>query len=119
MHVTLKIAEQVNVDSQTALAATATLAVPGVGFKWRVTGWRASYSGVAITVGLRATVTGLEGVTIGRGVTSSDAWDVDLTAPLDGADNGTVAISLPSGGAGAVGDVSIHAYRVSITLTDG
>ena len=119
MHVTLKIAEQMGVDSQTAAIATAALVVPGTGFKWRVTGWRASYSGLAITVGLRATITGLEGVTIGRGVTSSDAWEVNLTSPLDGADNGNVILTLPSGGAGAVGDVSIMGYRVSITLTDG
>ena len=119
MHVLLKIAEQVAVDSQANLTATATLAAPGVGVKWRVTGWSASYSGLAITTGFRATVTGLEGVTIGRGVVSSDAWEVTLTAPLDGADNGTAAISLPAGGIGSVGDVSIHAYRVPITLTDG
>ena len=119
MHVLLKSAEQVNVDSQTNATATATLATPGVGLKWRVTGWRASYSGAAVSPGLRATVIGLEGVTIGRGVSSSDAWDVDLTGPIDGADNATVAISLPAGGVGAVGDVSIQAYRVSITLTDG
>ena len=119
MHVLQKVDEQVNVDSQTNATATATLAASGVGFKWRVTGWRASYSGLAITAGFRATVTGLEGVTIGRGVNSSDAWDVDLTGPIDGADNATVAISLPAGGIGAVGDVSIHAYKVPITLTDG
>ena len=119
MNVLQKVAEQVNVASQTNLDATATLAAPGVGVKWRVTGWRASYSGLAITVGFRATVTGIEGVTIARGVTSSDAWDVDLTGPLDGADNGAVSITLPAGGIGAVGDVSIHAFRTPITLTDG
>ena len=119
MHVLQKVVEQVNVDSQANLTATATLAAPGVGFKWRVTGWSASYSGLSITAGFRATVTGLEGVTIGRGVVSSDAWDVSLAGPIDGADNGTVAISLPAGGVGAVGDVSINAYKVPITLIDG
>ena len=119
MHALLKIAESIGVDSQTNFPAVATLSAAGVGLKWRVTGWRASYSGVAITVGLRVTVTGLKGVTIGRGVDSSDAWEVNLTAPIDGADNGAIVITMPSGGVGAVGDVSIWGYRVPITLTDG
>ena len=113
------LSKQVNVDSQSNLVATATLAAPGVGVRWRVTGWRASYSGLAITAGFRSTVTGLDGGTIGRGVISSDAWEVDLSTPLDGADNGAVSVALPAGGVGAVGDVSIHAYRVSASLTDG
>lgn len=118
MHVLQKTVETVVVDSQTNATATATLAVPGAGFKWRVTGWRASYSGAAVATPTRATVTGLEGVTIGRGVSTNDGWEVNLTGPMEGADNGQPAISIPAGGIGAVGDVSICAFKVPITLTD-
>ena len=119
MHILLKTAEQLIVDSQGNATATATLAAPGTGFKWRVTGWRASYSGVSITVGLEAILFGLKGVTITRGVTSSDAWEVDLTSPIDGPNNGAIFIQLPPGGVGSGVHVSIQAYRVPITLTDG
>ena len=119
MHALPKIAEQLRSDFQSNFVATATLEAAGAGFKWRVTSWRASYSGLSITAGFLATVTGLESFTIDRGVTSSDAWEVNLTAPLDSANNGTVSITLPAGGVGATGAVSIHAYKVPITLTDG
>ena len=119
MHVLLKSSESIGVDSQTNFPAVATLFAPGVGFKWRIAGWRASFSGAAVGVGLRVTVVGLKAVTIARGVDSSDAWEVNLTSPMDGADNGAVSITIPPGGVGAVGDVSIWGYRVSILLTDG
>ena len=118
MHVLDKPIESVVVDSQNNATATATLAAPGAGFKWRVTGWRASYSGAAVGTPTRATVTGIIGVTIGRGVSTNDGWECSLVNPADGANNGQPAIALPAGGVGAVGDVSIMAFKVPITLVD-
>lgn len=118
MHVLQKVVESVVVDSQTNATATATLAAAGTGLKWRVTGWRASFSGAAVATPVRATATGMGGVTIGRGVSTNDGWECNLVTPLESAVNGQPAISIPTGGIGAVGDVSIYAYKVPSTLSD-
>lgn len=101
----------VAIDSQTAAVTTATLAAAGVGFKWRVTAVSASFSGAAVATPVRATLT-LNAQVIGRGVSTSDGWQQSFTAPLEGADNGTVVLSMPSGGAGAVGDLMVAAVKV-------
>jgi len=112
MDVLQKVVETVAVDSQTAATATATLAAPGVGFAWRVTGFMASFSGAAVATPVRATITGLAGVTIGVGVGTNAPVCVSFVNPLDGANDGAVALALPSGGAGAVGDVVLCGFKV-------
>ena len=102
------------VDSQTNATATATLAAAGAGFKWRVISWGASYSGAAVAVPVRATLA-VGGVTRGFGVSTTAPWN-NNTAPLDGTDNGTAVLTLAAGGVGAIGDVYLHAIRVSSTL---
>lgn len=107
-----KAVESTAVDSQSNANAVATLAAAGVGFKWRVTGWAASYSGAAVAVPLRATLVA-NAVTRGFGVSTATPWNEDQVNPIDSADNGTVVLTLPAGGAGAVGDVYVDAFKIS------
>jgi len=106
--------EQQAVDSQSNATATATLAAAGAGQKWRVTGYGASFSGAAVATPVRATLA-CNGVTRGHGVSTTAAAAVS-DVYLDGADNGTVVLTLPAGGVGAVGDVYLQAIRISATL---
>lgn len=100
------------VDSQTNATATATLAAPGVGFRWRVVAVEASFSGAAVaSPGVRATLT-IGGTTIGRDVMSGDSWSQSFPNGMDGAENGAVSLALPAGGVGAVGDVMIAAVKI-------
>lgn len=100
------------VDSQTNTTATATLAAPGSGFKWRVVAVSAAYTGANVaSPGFRAVLT-IGATTIGRGVQSGDAWQQSFPNGMDGADNGAVTLALPAGGVGAVGDVMIAAIKV-------
>lgn len=114
MHVLNKANDSIAVDSQTAAQAQAVLAAPGVGFKWRVTAVTASYSGAAVATPTRA-VLAVGGVNIGRGVSTSDGWQQSFVNGIDGADNAAVTLTLPTGGAGAVGDVTITAIKVPNT----
>lgn len=111
MHVLQKAVDSVAVDSQTNATATATLAAAGSGLKWRVTGVKASYSGAAVGTPTRATLVA-NGVTMGVGVSTNDAWKESFVNGIDGADNGTVTLALPAGGVGAVGDVVLTAIKV-------
>lgn len=111
MHVLQKAVDSVAVDSQANALATATLAAPGVGFKWRVTAVSASYSGAAVATPTRAILTA-NGVAMGRGVSTSDGWQQSYVNGVDGADNGAVTLTLPAGGAGAVGDVILHGIKI-------
>lgn len=99
------------VDSQSNATAVATLAAAGAGFKWRVSAVSASFSGAAVATPVRATLA-LNAITMGRGVSTSDGWQQSFTNPLESADNGTVVLTLPAGGAGAVGDVMVAAVKV-------
>jgi hypothetical protein len=98
------------VDSQTNATATATIAAPGVGFKWRIMSWAASYSGAAVATPFRATLVA-NGITRGFGVSTAVPWGCEDSS-IDGADNGAVSVSLPAGGVGAVGDVYINAIKI-------
>jgi hypothetical protein len=111
VNVTQEPNSSIAVDSQTNATATATLAAAGVGFKWRVTAVSATYSGAAVATPTRCTLA-LNGQTIGRGVSTNDGWQQSFTAPLESADNGTVVLTLLTGGAGAVGDVMVAAVKV-------
>lgn len=111
MHVLQKANDSVAVDSQTAAQSQAVLAAPGAGFKWRVTSVSASYSGAGVATPVRA-VLAVGGVNIGRGVSTSDGWQQSFVNGIDGADNGAVTLTLPTGGAGAVGDVMVAAIKV-------
>lgn len=96
-------------------AAAATLAAPGVGFKWQVKGWGASFSpgGPAATVTATVTI-GATTITFAVGATSP--WNVDLVNDsIDGTDNTQPSISLAaSGTAGQLGRVWISAVKVPI-----
>lgn len=104
------------VDSQSNATATATLAAT-TGFKWRVLAVSASYSGAAVATPTRATLV-VNGVTYGRGVSTSDGWQQTFSGGIEGADGAAVSLSLPAGGAGAVGDVAIMAVKIP-TLPTG
>jgi hypothetical protein len=106
--------DTVAVDSQTNAIATATLAAPGVGFKWRVTAVSATYSAAAVATPLRATLVA-NAVTMGRGVSTNDGWQQSFVNGIDGADNGAVTLALPAGGAGAIGDVVITGVKIPST----
>lgn len=111
MNVTQEPNSSVAIDSQTAAVTTATLAAAGAGFKWRVTAVSASFSGAAVATPVRATLT-INGQVLGRGVSTNDGWQQTFVAPIESADNGTVVLSMPSGGAGAVGDLIVAAVKV-------
>jgi hypothetical protein len=111
MNATQEPNTNIAVDSQTAAVTTATLAAPGAGYQWRVTAVSASFSGAAVATPVRA-VLAVGGTNVGRGVSTSDGWQQSFVAPLLGADNGAVTLTMPSGGAGAVGDLMIAAVKV-------
>lgn len=116
MNVLQKAADKIAVDSQTAATATATLAATA-GFKWRVTAVSASFSGAAVATPVRATLVA-NGVTMGRGVSTNEAWQQSFPNPIEGADGGAVTLSMPTGGAGAVGDLILVAIKIP-TLPTG
>lgn len=99
-------------------AATATLAVPGVGYKWLVKGWGASFAPGGPAASIVCTVTiGATVITFGVGATSP--WSVDTANDgVEGADNGQPSISLAaSGTAGQFGRVWISAVKVPANFT--
>lgn len=106
--------ETIALDSQSNAQAQATLAAPGAAYRWRVTGVKASYSGAAVATPTRATIA-LNGQTFGVGVSTSDGWKESFVNPLVGAANGTVVLTLPAGGVGAVGDVVVMGYKEPVT----
>jgi hypothetical protein len=113
MDILQKAIETAAVDSQTNASAVATLAAAGVGFKWRVVGWGASFSGAAVATPVRATLVA-NAITRGFGVSTTCPWRPDGSVnPFESADNGTVVLTLPAGGAGAVGDVYLHAFKIA------
>lgn len=111
MNVTNEPNSGIALDSQSNAQAQATLAAAGSGFKWRVTAVSASFSGAAVATPVRATLA-LNAQTVGRGVSTSDGWQQSFDTPLESADNGTVVLTLPAGGAGAVGDIFVAAIKV-------
>lgn len=116
MNVLQKAVDSVVVDSQSAATVTATLPATA-GFKWRVTAVSASFSGAAVATPVRATLVA-NGVTMGRGVSTSDAWNQTFVNPIEGADGAAVVLSMPSGGAGAVGDLILTGVKIP-TLPTG
>lgn len=110
MTVMAKANDSVVVDSQSNALATATLPATS-GYKWRVTGVKASYSGAAVATPTRAILTA-NAVAMGVGVSTSDAWKESFYYGIDGADGAAVTLTLPAGGAGAVGDVALTGIKV-------
>lgn len=96
-------------------AATATIAAPGVGFKWMVKGWGASFSpgGPAATVTCTVTI-GATVITFAVG--ASSPWSVDLGNDwIEAGDNVQPSISLgASGTGGQLGRVWISAAKAPI-----
>lgn len=106
--------ETIAIDSQTNATATATLAAAGATLRWRVTGIYFGYSGTAIAAAQRATLA-LNGQTLGFPAGVNDNGRITFTNPLIGATNGTVVLTLPAGGAGAVGDVVLCGYKEPVS----
>ena len=106
-------ADTLALDSQTNATASAALAAPGAGFKWRVVAWGASFSGTFSANPVRATISNIgSGGGIGAGVGFNSPWHVSLAHPLDAPSNTGVTLALPAGGASTVGDVWIAAFKV-------
>lgn len=98
--------------------ATATLAAAGVGFKWLVKGWTASFGPGGPAASIACTVT-INGVAITRGVGATSPWDVDKGVDgIESEENGQPSIALlASGTGGQVGRVVIEAIKVPANFT--
>lgn len=96
--------------------ATATLAAAGAGFKWRVLGWHAGFTGAAVATPVAATIT-IGSNTITDAVSTNDGPRVNLNpAGVDSEENGAPSIALAAGGAGAIGRVAIYAIKVPLAF---
>lgn len=99
-------------------AAAATLAAPGVGSKWLVKGWGASFSPGGPAASVTCTVT-IGATVITEAVGAAMPWRVELGPDgIEGADNGQPSISLAASGTGGqVGRVWISAEKVPSNFT--
>lgn len=115
---TLKIEEKSVIpaaSNATNATATASMGAAGAGYRWKIMGWGASFSGAAVSTPVLSTTT-IAGVAITAGVsTNGDGWHVALDSPMDSEENGNPSCALVAGGAGAVGRVYIYGYKVGVS----
>jgi hypothetical protein len=106
----------VQIQPATASVATAaantqvqvTIAAPGAGYRIVLTGAYFAFSGAVPAAPVRATID-FAGQTIGIGC-SGGFTVFEPDSPLKGGDNGSMTLTLPAGGASAVGDVAALYY---------
>lgn len=101
--------------------ATATLAAPGTGLQYLITGFSASFQGALPTTGIQCVVT-IGSITKNYGISNNPIIGL-FEYPIPSGDNGAASITLQAGGVGSIGCVNISGFIIpskqgGLTLTD-